>query len=198
MDEFATGLYDLFQRHQKSVNEVVESQIKEHSQEIRKGSIPPDSLLGIICHAQHTTDLRERYARRLGALLAGSLPAAFQTVPAKDEKHIQDIGQAVFQSAMESLQRETPQLPFSVVSTKPDFSKVIGQGGALFVEFKYCKSRERRNKIITEMTSRVEIYREQGAYVLFVVYDPTRAIPDDLAFAQPFEKHAGIWVTVVR
>ncbi len=122
----------------------------------------------------------------------------FQDKRADNERQVQNAGQGLFQAAGETLDRETPQLPFSVVSTKPDFSTSGGGRGALFVEFKLVKSRPSLNGTVTEMTSRVLIYRDQGAAVLFVVYDPARAIQDDAAFGASFEHHADVWVTVAR
>ena len=98
---------------------------------------------------------------------------------------------------MEQLQREVPQIPFGAVTTKPDFSDLPKDSTPLFIEFKYIKSRTRLNHIQTEMTSRVTIYRDQGAWILFIVYDPKRTITDDEEFAKAFEKHDGVWVGTV-
>lgn len=48
------------------------------------------------------------------------------------------------------------------------------------------------------MTSRVVIYRDQGASVLFVVYDPNRTILDDQEFVGAYERHERVWVAMVR
>lgn len=146
----------------------------------------------------HTKDRRISYIDRLRSLVTNSLPTAFQTQPAKNERHVQDVGQAVFQAAKEKLQRESPQIPFGAVTTKPDFSDAPEGSTPLFVEFKYINNRNRLNHIQTEMTSRVTVYRDQGAWILFIVYDPKRTITNDEAFGIAFEKHEGVWVGVVR
>jgi hypothetical protein len=198
VDGFAQSLWNLFQRHQQTVNEVVERQIKTYSQDIRRAVLPTNSLLRIVATGQHTIDFRIRYVDRLRSLICRSLPAAFQTQEAKNERHVQDIGESVFQAAQEHLQRESPQIPFGVVSTKPDFADIPSNMVPLFLEFKYVKKRERLNAIITEMTSRVTIYSDQGAWILFVIYDPGRSITNDEKFADAFEKHDGVFVGIAR
>jgi hypothetical protein len=111
-----------------------------------------------------------------------------------NERHIQDVGEAVFQAAKERLQRESPQIPFGAVTTKPDFSDNPEGMTALFIEFKFVKNRARLNHIQTEMTSRVTVYGDQGAWILFIVYDPKHTITNEEEFVKAFEKHDGVWV----
>ena len=200
VEAFGESIWNLFQRHQQSVNAVIEEKIAECKKEIRRASLPPECLLRLVASGQHAADLRIRYVERLKHLLHKSLPAAFQTQKAKNERHVQDVGEAVFQAAQEKLHRESPQLPFSIITTKPDFADIPADGTPLFLEFKYVKDRRALNRIITEMTSRVVIYRAQGAWVLFIVYDPasTHAITDDEKFCEDFTRHDGIYVGICR
>ena len=48
------------------------------------------------------------------------------------------------------------------------------------------------------MTSRVTVYGDQGAWILFAVYDPKRAITDDEKFIRGFEKHQSVWIGISR
>ncbi len=198
VDQAGEALWELFQRHQSSVNSVLEAKIKDYAKEIRRASLPPECLLRMVANGQYASDLRARYADSLKDLLQKSLPAAFQTNKAKDERNVQDVGEAVFQAAQVTLQRESPQIPFSVVTTKPDFADVPTEGVPLFLEFKYIKDRRRLNGIVTEMTSRVTVYKTQGASILFIVYDPNHAIVDDDKFCGDFTKHKGVFVGIVR
>ena len=59
----------------------------------------------------------------------------------------------------------------------------------IFIDFEF---------IITEITSRITIYRDQGAFVLFVVYDNDDFIVNDEEFIRDLEKHDKIRVIVVR
>jgi len=144
------------------------------------------------------TDFRIEYIQKLKGIMTESVPIAFKSCPAKDEMHVQDIAQAILAGAKEKMDRESPQIPFAAVSTKPDFSKNDQYHDSLFLEFKHIKNRQRLNHIVTEMTSRVTIYRDQGAWVLFVVHDPQRHILEDFKFVKEFEKNDHIFVSVVR
>ena len=88
-------------------------------------------------------------------------------------------------------------LPFAGIGIKPDFADRLDSGW-LYLEFKYPKDRSRLNSVITEMTSRVTVYRSQDARVMFLVYDPARTILDDSAFKNDFERHAGVRVVISR
>jgi hypothetical protein len=196
VDTFGRALWDLFQRHQQTVNMVLEQQIQEHSREIRRAVLPTNSLLRMVINGQHAVDLRIRYIERLRSLICKSLPTAFQSYKAEEERQVQDVGEAVLQAAQEKLQRESPQIPFGVISTKPDFAEIHTDTTPLFVEFKYIKKRSRLNGIVTEMTSRVTVYRSQGAWILFIIYDPIRVITDVEKFTEPFEKYDGVWIGI--
>lgn len=198
VDPFGQELWSLFRRHQQTVNGVLEKKIQNHSRDIRRASLPSNCLLRIISSGEHGLDTRVRYIDRLRSLICKSLPAAFQTQPAKNERQVQDVGESVFQAAQETLHRETPQIPFGIVATKPDFSDAPKEASPLFVEFKYPKNRGRLNAIVTEMTSRVTIYTDQGAWILFVVFDPNRTISNDDQFVEAFTKHEGVWVGIAR
>jgi hypothetical protein len=198
MEAYAQALWELFQRHQQTVNGIIEICIQQFASEIRQASLPTTCLLRIVTAGHHTIDPQSRYVKRLQTLLCKSLPAAFQTQRAQNERHVQDVGESVLQAAQEQLHRESPQIPFATVTTKPDFSAMSMHRMPLFVEFKYVKERRQLNKTITEMTSRVLIYRDQGARVLFIVYDPKRTITDDEKFALDFEIHEGVWVGISR
>ena len=177
---------------------MLEGQLRAYLPEIRRTALPTTCLLRIVCSGQHTIDPCFRYVERLRSLICKSLPAAFQTQEARNERHVQDVCESVFQAAQESLSREAPQIPFAAVTTKPDFSNLANDSIPLFIEFKYIKARNRLNGIHTEMTSRVTVYRDQGAWVLFIIYDPKRAVTDDDKFTKAFEAHEGIWVGITR
>jgi len=196
-EEVFGKLYAMFRRHAQGVNAAIEQKLVDYRGALRRGDLPPNSGLRMIAAGRYSEDPRQRYARWLGLLVARGLPGVFQKQRPRNEGRVQDAGEGLMLSAAERLSREGPQLPFATVNTKPDFSRAF-PAGSLFIEFKYPKNRSRLNAVITEMTSRVTIYRDQGAAVLFVVYDPSRTIHDDDAFAAQFEQHTDVWVVVSR
>jgi len=197
-DQFAQQVWELFRRHQQGVNGVLEQRLGKHLADIRRGTLPTTCLLRIVGGGEHTVDPKERCLIRLRDLLCRGLPPIFQTKPPDNERAVQDAGEGLFQASAETLHRESPQIPFAAVTTKPDFSVPRGELPPLFLEFKYIKQRRALNRVQTEMTSRVTVYRQQGAWILFLVYDPDRAIADDDKFIGDFQAHEGVWVGIAR
>lgn len=198
IEETAIGIFEMYQRHQRDVSRVIEGEIKNHVTDLLNGSLPENSLIKIVASGKHLLDIKVEYIKKLKLILKETIPIAFSSQKAKDETHVQDVGQAVFMAAKERLTRESPQIPFATISTKPDFSKFNANGSTLFLEFKHIKERKRLNSIVTEMTSRVTIYRNQGAWVLFVVHDPNRSIVEDQKFIDTFENYENIFVVLTR
>lgn len=196
MDAFISSVADLLSRHSRAVNEVVEQLMKARLVDLRRGNLDPASLVRLVAAGTHTRDPQLAYVERLRALICSNLPRAFQTRRPRNEREVQDAGDAMLAAAAERLRRELPLIPFAVVSMKPDFSR--GGEGGLYLEFKYPRTRARLNAVITEMTSRVVTYRDNGASVLFIVYDPSNVIIDDDAFAQAFSRHENVWVGISR
>lgn len=194
-DEIARALVDLHRRHANGVLEVLRRQTDLHWQDFIAGRLPESCLIAMLGRLDHLRNDRASYARRLGGLLGHALPKAFRSKPPTKESHVQDVAEAVFSAAIETLKREVPQLPFGAVTTRPDFASLQD---ALFVEMKLVTSRASLRRVTTEVTSRIVIYRQQGAYPLFVVYDPKRIIPDDDAFRRDLEQTEGVWVAVAR
>lgn len=194
---WAQDCWELFERHQRTVNGTLDALLAERAPEVRQGRVAADTLLGMVLDRQAAVDPSDRYEARLGALLAEGLPPSFRTVAAKNEAHVQDVGQSVLVAAKAALSRELPMLPFAGIGIKPDFADQLDSGW-LYLEFKYPKDRSRLNAVITEMTSRVTVYRSQNARVMFVVYDPARTILDDAAFKSDFERHEGVSVVISR
>lgn len=198
VDEFGLEIWDLFQRHQLNINKVVEKMIQDSSELIRKGNLDKNSLIDLISSSKHKDNPYVRRIKALSSVICDNIPSSFHSNPAKDEKHVQEIVETILNAAEEELCRESPQIPYSVVATKPDFSDSITTNLPIFIEVKFPKNRARLNGIITEITSRITIYRDQGACVLFIVYDPNRVIPDDSKFSKDFEKHQMIFVGISR
>jgi hypothetical protein len=194
-DATARALVDVHRRHAKAVLDTLRAKTEALWNDHVAGRLPDTCLVALVAGRLHLKDSRVAYARRLGTLMAAHVPKGFRSRPAKDEVHFQDVADAVFGAAQERLAREAPQIPFGAVTTKPDFANLRD---TLFIEMKYPKSREGLRRAVTEMTSRILVYREQGAFVLFVVYDPKRTIRDDDDFTASLEKHGGVWVAISR
>jgi len=194
-DQVARDLVNLHKRHSEAVLKVIKIQSDLRWPDFIAGRLPESCLIAMLGRLEHLRNDRAAFARRLGGLLSREIPKAFRSRQPTKETHIQDVAEALLSAAMERLKREVPQLPFGAVTTRPDFADLEEP---LFVEMKYTKSKAGLRRITTEMTSRILIYRHQGAFVLFVIYDPNQVIGDDETLLHDLEQHGGVWVAISR
>jgi 7-cyano-7-deazaguanine synthase in queuosine biosynthesis len=191
----ATKIFALFKRHSHEVLSVVKEKWTEYGDRYIRKQLPEHCLVSMIARQDHFRDPVDLYATKLGELIEKSLRLAFQSRRPTREKDVQDQIQATLAAAGERLRRENPHMYFSVVQTKPDFSD---KDNRLFVEAKYMDRKEELNGIVKDMTSRVVVYTDQGASILFLVYDNANVIAVDDDFVADFVKHDGIFVKIVR
>lgn len=197
-DACGQKIYDLFQSHANEVIKVATSKCNYYQKDLLSGKLPDNCLISILAHRRHLMDPMNLYTDKIIRILGRSLRIDFQTEKPDREIRLHEAGQAILAAANERLNRESPMLSYSIIQTKPDFSKAFSFDRTLFIEFKLLNHRYKLNEINTEITSRITIYRDQGAYVLFVVYDTGDFISDDEEYIIDFERHDKIRVSVVR
>jgi hypothetical protein len=196
----AEQLVDLLKRHAREVCTVMATQISAHAEDLIQGTLPEDCLIRLVATADHLKDPREKYARKVAGRLRSAIPPIFQARKPSNERELQDAVEGLFAAMRQEMDREVPLLPFAGISTKPDFSQPPEalERERFFIEMKYVKTRQRLNRIVTEITSRQRIYVQQGACVLFGVYDPERYITNDEGFIGDLEIEGKVWVVVIR
>lgn len=198
-DQVGENIYELFKRHSEQVLSVIKEKANEYHDDLIRGKLPTNCLISMLGKGSHLRDPLEKYAMRIKRLLTRPIRLVFQSRKPQSEKDVQEACEAALAAADEKLDREAPMLCYSIVQTKPDFSTVdYIPNNTLFIEMKFLDKREKLNAIVTQISSRITIYRDQGAHVLFVVYDAADIISDDEKFARDFEKHDGIYVVVIR
>lgn len=197
-EECGQKLYDLFQHHAFETTEVATNICKEYQKDLLAGNLPDNCLISMLAHRRHLLDPLDVYVEKIARILIPALRTDFQTEKPETERRLQESVQAALVASNEHLRRESPMLSYGVVQTKPDFADIRDYNRLLFIELKLLNNRKKLNKIVTEITSRITIYRDQGAFVLFVVYDTDDFITDDDEFIRDLERHDGIKVIVVR
>ncbi len=200
-DTTARDLLALLRRHADQVLGVIESYVQRYAMSFLKGELPAACLLRLVMAGEHLRSPRSVYMEQISGVLTQALPKTFQSRPPHNEHEVQDAADAALTAAKTRLDRELPLMPFAGISTKPDFATSTGNECTdwLFVEMKYLRTRQRLNSAVTEITSRIHIYGQQGAYVLFGVYDPNRFIVDDNKFTTDLQQISdNIWVAVIR
>lgn len=197
--ETAQALVDLVRRHASNTIRTMESQLAKNTSDLVAGTLPPTCLVRLVASGQHMEDSRLRVIKSLTTALARGLPPVFQGRSPADEREVQNAAEGILQALQADLRREVPLLSFAEIGTKPDFARLPENGrGWLFIEMKYPSTRSRVNGIVTEITSRATIYRKQGAFVLFTIFDPQRRIVNDEQFKADCSGQNGVWVEVLR
>jgi len=200
-DATARDLLGLLRRHAEQVLGVTRSYVQRYSMSFLKGELPSTCLLRLVTAGEHLRPPRSAYIEQISEVLRQALPKIFQSKLPQSEHEVQDAVEATLSAAKARLDRELPLMPFAGISTKPDFA-TAGENKYsewLFVEMKYLRTRQRLNSAVTEITSRINIYKRQGACVLFGVYDPSRFIVDDNKFIADLQQISDdIWVVVIR
>lgn len=191
-------IYDLYQNHSKEIIYVLKEQANKNFYKYSSGKLPDNCLLSIVGKLDHLVDPLKKYADNIIKTIKEGVQIVFQSKKPQNENEIQIQVKALLKAAGEKLRRESPMLSYSIVKTKPDFSNIQIFSSLLFLELKHLNKRAKLNRIITDITSRITIYKGQGAYAIFMVYDNDKFIDDDYEFISDLEKHEGIRVIVIR
>ena len=189
---------NLLRRHSEQVSTVMQSQIKKNASFLFEVALPDSCLVRLVAKGSHKEDPKQQYALRILERLRKGIPKTFQSHKPKNEHEVQDAVDGILSAAHEELHRELPLLPFAGISTKPDLSNAGKVNSSLFyIEMKYLKNRTRLNQIVTEISSRELIYKKQGAYALFGVYDPNHVI-DDEKFVKDLANNEHALIGIIR
>jgi len=193
--EAGERLVAMLRRLATEVETVLTRELSSSGADLLAGALPPHCAIRLAASAEHLRDLPSKSADAVIEATSRGVPLAFQSHEADSEREVQDAVEAILRTDPSPWLREGPLLPFSVVTTKPDFSQ---EGPRIFIEVKYPKARERLNSVITEVTSRITVYRHQGAAALFLVYDPNRTIRDDERFLADICVQSQIFAAIIR
>jgi|Deesub1362A_J573_1020465.scaffolds.fasta_scaffold00013_238 hypothetical protein len=194
-EEKIQELYDLHQRYSEQVLQAIKIKQGELFNDFVSGIISRESILGLIGSGDHLKTSIDRIATELGDLFARRLPIVFQTKKPARERDVQDAAQALLSEFSENIQREAPQVSYSVVNRRPDFSKDRSQ---LFIEMKLVKAKKDVSKVIDEISADIRPYLDHSRGILFCIYDTDRNIVDDDKFKEPFKNDTNVFIKIIR
>jgi len=194
-EEVGLRVYELYQRQAEVVRQAL-SLADERTRSARlAGMLPKDCLLQMVYGGQHTEEPLSQLARKIGEIAEECLPRCFASEQPRDEAAVRDALHSQLAAAGQQIAKECPVVSFLVVKqAKPDLSAA---GGRLFVEVKYPRESRHRGAIAEEIGSDLTQYRDAGATVLFVVYDPHHKIMERRAFVREIETHEGAFARVI-
>jgi 7-cyano-7-deazaguanine synthase in queuosine biosynthesis len=188
-------IYETHQRHSRGVVDVITEQIRAHASGLVDGTLDPLSMIGLIADRRHKQEMWNGYSVRIEGVLAEAIPIACRTNKPINESGLQEIAEAILKGHDPDLRREFPFLRWSVVGTKPDFSK---DQISFWVELKFIRKKVDIGPITEAIAADITKYGDGGKRVLFVVYDPLHLVVDDRAFAQEIERRATMRVKFIR
>lgn len=185
--------WQLCRRH----GEQVVSGISDARRELDDLRIPSveGSLLRLVSDRRHLNEPSKELAKLIAARLKKAIPIAFHSrLPAR-EQELNDQINAILADESTNYRREFPVCKFALASVIPDHEL---PNLDLLIEAKYIRKGTPPSKVSGGIAEDVTKYPD-SSYILFVVYDPHRAIRDDDSFRQDIEaKRSRCLVAIVR
>ncbi len=188
---FVTQLFDLTKRFgQQTVDALRNFNLRD---DVTK-TVVPNSLLHIIQQREYLKDDSERFALRLSVHLKQAIPLMFARNRPKDENDFNDKVHGLIQNNHDDYRREFPVTSFGLAKVIPDH-EIVNYN--LLIESKYLRSGTTVSKVTDQIAADIIKYPET-AYLVFVIYDPDRAIRDDAVFIRDIEAKRKCTVVVIR
>jgi 7-cyano-7-deazaguanine synthase in queuosine biosynthesis len=187
----------MHKRHAATVHSVLEAQIIKHGSAMLCGSLEPTSMLSALLSREHLQSSWTSLATRIADLLEVGVQIACQTHLPEDEPHLQEICDAILVNEKPKLTREFPFLPWSLATTKPDWSQ---EDLKLWIELKYVRKKYGVSKIVKDVAEDITKYGDNGRRVLFVVYDPDHVVKKDqeAQLNDPIHRRPDMMLKIIR
>ena len=158
------------------------------------GTVAENCLMRLISEREYLKDPIDRLVKTLCDLLGPAVGTMFSTNQPKDEADLNLKISALLDSHRSKLVREHPAVSFAGGHVIPDHGS---NHLRLFVESKYIRGNTSPSRASEGMAADLTKYPE-AVHVLFVVYDPMRAIKDDQRFKNDFESRGRCTVLLIR
>jgi 7-cyano-7-deazaguanine synthase in queuosine biosynthesis len=152
------------------------------------------SLLSLVATREYLKAPVSRLISSLCSRLSKALPIAFQHNRPENEADLNDKISAILNDDATRFEREHPAVRFGLATTVPDHS---ASGCDLVIETKYVRSGTPPSRASDGIAADVTKY-PSDIHVLFVIYDPDRAITDDAVFKAAFESKRACTIHIIR
>ena len=153
----------------------------------------PGCLLNVISDREFLKAPIERLVRSIEERLDSALPKSFRIQDPVNEADLNDKIEGLLDTWRDDLRREHPAVPFATVGVRPDFTL---DKAHLLIEGKYIRASTTPAKVTEGMSADLIKYPEE-AHILFVVYDPGRAVADRSRFRKDFESKGRCTVCIL-
>ena len=153
-----------------------------------------DSLLQIISDREYLKSPIERLLASLRDLLQSYVPKMFVSTPPADEPDLNEKINALLESNRMGLKREHPIVTFAAARVIPDHGS---DAMDILIESKYVRKGTPPSRASDGMAADLTKY-PQESHILFLVYDPHRAIREEEEFKNDFESLGHCTVLILR
>lgn len=153
-----------------------------------------DSLLQIISDREYLKSPIQRLLASLRDLLSSYVPKMFVTTPPADEPDLNEKINALLESNQMGLKREHPIVTFAAAGVRPDHGSDTMD---VLIESKYVRKGTPPSRASDGMAADLTKY-PQESHILFLVYDPDRAIREEEEFKNDFESLGRCTVLILR
>ena len=186
------SVWELCQTHGAQVLHAIRRIREIHDDPYRR--IERGSFLEMVSGREYLKNPVQLFVEAVSLRLTTALPLAFQHNEPKDENDLNDKISAILASDREELDREHPAIRFALAHAIPDHSSTQHN---VLLETKYIRGATTPAKVNEGMAADLTKYGESW-FVVFIVYDPHRAISNDARFKSDFENRARCAVLVIR
>jgi 7-cyano-7-deazaguanine synthase in queuosine biosynthesis len=192
-EDVVSGLCDLVKRFGNQTGQALRN--FHRSADVTQ-PVVPNSLLSIIDNRGETylQPEQERFARRICGRLMEAIPTMFARRRPVDENDFNDKVHGLIKSESKDYQREFPTVSFALAKVIPDHEFAKHQ---VIIESKYLRAATRVSKITDELAADLTKY-PKDSLIVFGLYDPDRAIRDDMAFTRDIESVRRCRVVILR
>lgn len=190
--EKVQALWNLFHRHGTQVRKAL-ARMGQLYDDLSK-PVPQHSLLHIVSSREYLRPEQYRLADTIAALVVPALGDMFARDKPVDEPDLNAKLGALLRTHNERLQSEHPTISFACSKVVPDHE---WPGIGVLIEAKYIRKTTSPSQATEGIAADLTKY-PQGAFVLFVIYDPIHRIQSDNLFRDEIEAKGRNRVLIVR
>ena len=157
-------------------------------------NLEEDSVLQIISDREYLKSPIDRLLASLRGLLSSYVPKMFVSTPPTNEADLNEKINALLESNRMGLKREHPIVTFAAAGARPDHGSDTMD---VLIESKYVRKGTPPSRASDGMAADLTKY-PQESHILFLVYDPHRAIREEEEFKNDFESLGRCTVLILR
>ena len=185
-------VYCLCRRHGQQVAKGMDRMRSKHEDLYKE--LEKNSLLQLISDREYLNNPVERMVTSLKEIIGDAISQMFSSSPPSGEADLNSKLGALLETHKLNLKREHPVVSFAGGRTVPDHGS---DKRDVLIESKYIRSNTTPSKASEGIAADLTKY-PKDSHILFVVYDPLRAIKNDSQFRGDFESIGRCTVMIVR